>query len=319
MAVAELNEAGGLLGQSVEVVAVDDYCDAEQAVAAAHKLIAAGVAFVAGHLCSGAAIPASRLYQEAGVIMISGSASNPKLTEQGLWNVFRVVNSRHRAGQVAGDYLAEEWVNARIGILHDGTIYGRGLADATRTRLNEQGVMEAHFGEITPGQQDYSEKVAELDAAGIEVLFFGGYTAEAALLARQAYDRGYDLQLVGSDNLNSEYFLQVAGPAARGVRFVSVADARAHAAAAPVVEKFRAAGYEPEGFTLYGYAAAQVWAQAVEKAGTLDADAVAGALRDNQFDTVLGTLGFDDNGDVTGITSFAWYVWSDSDYHPAEE
>ena len=113
--------------------------------------------------------------------------------------------------------------------------------------------------------------------------------------------------------------MQVAGPAARGVRFVSVADARAHAAAAPVVEKFRAAGYEPEGFTLYGYAAAQVWAQAVEKADTLDADAVAGALRDNQFDTVLGRLGFDDNGDVTGITSFAWYVWSDSDYHPAEE
>jgi branched-chain amino acid transport system substrate-binding protein len=85
------------------------------------------------------------------------------------------------------------------------------------------------------------------------------------------------------------------------------------------VAKFRAQGYEPEGFTLYGYAVVQVWAQAVERAGRFEADAVAEALRRNEFDTVLGRLGFDDKGDVTGISSFIWYVWSDSGYHPADE
>jgi branched-chain amino acid transport system substrate-binding protein len=94
-----------------------------------------------------------------------------------------------------------------------------------------------------------------------------------------------------------------------------MADPRRSEAAAPVVAKFRAEGYEPEGFTLYGYAVVQVWAQAVEKAGS---DRVVDALRSNEFDTVLGRLGFDDKGDVTGINSFVWYVWSDSGYHPAE-
>ena len=97
-----------------------------------------------------------------------------------------------------------------------------------------------------------------------------------------------------------------------------MADARHHEGAAPVVAEFRAEGYEPEGFTLYGYAVVQVWAQAVEKAGTFEAGAVVEALRHNEFDTVLGRLGFDEKGDVTGVNSFIWYVWSDSGYHPAE-
>jgi branched-chain amino acid transport system substrate-binding protein len=157
-----------------------------------------------------------------------------------------------------------------------------------------------------------------LEAAGIKVLFYGGRPNEAALIARQVHDSGYDLQLVGSDNLNSEYFLRVAGPAVEGVRFVAVADARTQEAAAPVVAKFRAEGYEPQGYTLYAYAVIQVWAQAVENAGTFDAAAVVEALRHNEFDTVLGSVGFDDKGDVTGIDSFIWYVWSDTGYHPAE-
>ena len=318
MAVAEINEAGGLLGEPVEVVLADDYCDPEQGVAAARKLIADRVVFVAGHLCSGAAIPASALYQEAGIIMISGTATNPKLTEQGFRNVFRMVNRDSEQARLAGDYLAERWADARIAILHDGTVYGRDLAEETGRQLNGRGVNVTQFGEIVPGQPEYTEVVAVLEAAGIEVLFYGGYTAEAALIARHAHDRDYDLQLLGGDNLNGEYFLRVAGPAAEGVRFVSMADARTHEAAAPVVARFRAEGYEPEGFTLYGYAVVQVWAQAVEKAGTFEAAAVVEALRHNEFDTVLGRLGFDDKGDVTGVELFIWYVWSDTGYHPAE-
>jgi branched-chain amino acid transport system substrate-binding protein len=318
IAVTELNQGGGLLGQPIELIVADDYCDGEQGVAAARKLIADGVVFVAGHLCSGAATPASALYEEAGVIMIAPTATNPKLTEQGFRYVFRVVNRDSEQARLAGDYLAEQWANARIAILHDGTVYGQDLAEETRRQLNRQDVKVTQFGEIVPGQPEYIETVTALQDAGIEVLFYGGYTAEAALIARHAHERGYDLQLLGSDNLNSEYFLRVAGPAAEGVRFVSMADPRRHEAAAPVVAKLRAAGFEPEVFALYGYAVVQVWAQAVEKAGTFDAAAVVEALRRNEFDTILGRLGFDDKGDVTGVDSFIWYVWSDSGYHPAE-
>jgi branched-chain amino acid transport system substrate-binding protein len=318
MAVAELNEAGGLLGEPIELIVADDYCEGEQAVAAARKLIAEGVVFVAGHLCSGASIPASALYQEAGIVMISPSSTNPKLTEQGFSNVFRVAGRDSEQARLAGDYLAERWADAKIAILHDGTVYGQGLAEATKGQLNQRGVKETQFDEIVPGQPEYTETVAALEAAGIKVLFYGGHPAEAALIARQVHQRGYDLQLVGSDNLNSEYFLRVAGQAAEGVRFVSQADARTREAAAPVVVKFRAEGYEPEGWTLYAYAVIQVWAEAVKKADSFDDQAVVDALRDNEFDTVLGRLGFDDKGDVTGVDSFIWYVWSDTAYHPVE-
>ena len=132
MAVAELNEAGGLLGEPIELIIADDFCDGEQGVAAARKLIADGVVFVAGHLCSGAAIPASALYQEAGIVMISPSATNPKLTEQGFGNVFRVVKRDSEQARLAGAYLAERWADAKIAILHDSTVYGQDLAEETR-------------------------------------------------------------------------------------------------------------------------------------------------------------------------------------------
>lgn len=125
MAVAELNQGGGVLGEPIELIVADDYCDGEQGVAAARKLIADGVVFVAGHLCSGAAIPASALYEEAGIIMIAPTATNPKLTEQGFRHVFRVVNRDSEQARMAGDYLAEQWSDARIAILHDARPMGR--------------------------------------------------------------------------------------------------------------------------------------------------------------------------------------------------
>jgi branched-chain amino acid transport system substrate-binding protein len=319
MAVAELNEAGGLLGQTIEIVVADDYCDAEQALAAAKKLVAAGVNLVVGHSCSGAAIPASEVYEEAGIVMISNTATNPRLTDRGFRRVFRMVARDTLQGEMAAKYLAEHQAGRQIAILHDGQAYGQGLAEVTKAELNGRGVKEMIYRQITPGQADYSDILAKLEAAGIDVLFYGGYQSEAALLIRQARDRGYNLQMVGSDALFTEYFWHVAGPAAVGVRFVSMADPRTNEAAAPIVEKFRASGYEPEGITLYSYAAVQVWAQALARAGTFDAKAVAETLRTHEFDTVLGRIGFDDNGDVTGYEPFAWYVWQEGEYVPLEQ
>jgi branched-chain amino acid transport system substrate-binding protein len=101
-------------------------------------------------------------------------------------------------------------------------------------------------------------------------------------------------------------------------RFVSMADPRANEQADEIVERFRADGYEPEGITLYSYAAVEVWAQAVEKAGTVEPKEVAAALRANQFETILGTIGFDAKGDVYGYEPFVWYVWQEGNYAPVE-
>ena len=177
---------------------------------------------------------------------------------------------------------------------------------------------EVMFEAIEPGQADYSEVIDKLQAAGIDALYFGGYTAEAGLIIRQARSRGYDLEIIGSDALISEYFWHVAGRAAVGVKFVSYADPRTNEEAAPIVERFRADGYEPEGLTLYSYAGVEVWAQAVGKASTLEPKAVATTLRTHEFDSVLGRIGFDDKGDVYGYEPFVWYVWQEGDYAPVE-
>jgi branched-chain amino acid transport system substrate-binding protein len=160
-AVADLNARGGVLGERIELIAVDDFCDPDQALVAAEKLVDAGVALAIGHHCSHATLPASQVYAPAGVLMITPFTTNPKLTEQGLPTVFRMCGRDDRQGQVAGAFLAERFGNKRIAILHDGTVYGQGLAEETRKRLNELGIAEILFDGIRLGQVDFSDVVPE--------------------------------------------------------------------------------------------------------------------------------------------------------------
>jgi len=317
MAVADLNAAGGVLGQQVRLTYADDFCNPEQAITAAQKLVSDGVVFVAGHYCSGASIPASKVYEAAGILQISPGSTNTLLTDQGFANVFRVCGRDDAQGAIAGNYLADHWGDKKIAILHDNTTFGKGIAEETKKQLNKRGIGEAIYKAYTPGKRDYSAEVSELQAAHIAVLYVGGYHTEAALIARRAHDLGYALQLVAGDALATEEFGLIAGPGAEGTRFTFGADPRRNVGAAPVVERFRAESFEPEGYTLYSYAAVQTWAFAVEKAGSLALPAVIVSLRSRQFDTVLGKISFDNKGDVTPA-SWVWYVWKDGKYAMAE-
>ncbi|RWB54768.1 branched-chain amino acid ABC transporter substrate-binding protein [Mesorhizobium sp.] len=317
MAVADVNAAGGVLGQKVRLISVDDFCDPEQAVAAAQKLVADGVVLVVGHYCSGASIPASKVYAEAGVVEISPGSTNPQLTEQGRSNVFRTIGRDDAQGFIAGNYLADRWGDKKIAILHDNSTYGKGLADETRKQLNKRGVTEAVYDAYAPGKDDYSAEVAALQAAGVSALYLGGYHADVALIARAAHDRGYTVQLISGDALATEEFALIAGSAAEGTLFTFPADPRRNAGAAAIVEQFRAENFEPAGYTLLSYCAVQVWAQAVAKAGSLEPKAVIATLHEQQFDTVIGQVDFDDKGDLTR-QSWVWYVWRGGEYVPVE-
>ena len=317
MAVADINAAGGVLGQQVRLITADDFCDPQQAIATAQKLVSDGAIFVVGHGCSGASIPASKIYNAAGVLQISPMSTNPMFTDQGFANVFRTIGRDDMQGAVAGNRLADLWSNKRIAILHDDTTYGKGLAEETKKQLNMRGVTEAVFRAYTPGKNDYSAEITELRAADVSVLYVGGYYTEAALMARAARDRGYVLQLVSGDALSTEEFELIAGSAAEGVLFTFAPDARRNAEAASVVKRFRAENFEPEGYTLATYAAVQAWAQAAERANSLDLQAVIAWLHSHQFDTVLGRKGFDSKGDITG-TSWVWYVWKGGKYAELE-
>jgi branched-chain amino acid transport system substrate-binding protein len=127
-----LNDKGGLLGEEIIVTSVDDACDPEQAKAAARQLVSEGVIFVLGHFCSHTSIAASKIYEEAGIIMISPGSTNPKVTDDGGPNVFRVIGRDDQQGTIAGDYLADTHGDRNIAILHDGQTYGLGLAEFTK-------------------------------------------------------------------------------------------------------------------------------------------------------------------------------------------
>jgi branched-chain amino acid transport system substrate-binding protein len=320
-AVADINAKGGVLGERIELIAVDDACDPEQAVAAAEKLVDAGVALVVGHRCSIASIPASKIYAQAGVLMISHFSTNPKLTEQGFSTVFRLSGRDDVQGRVAADLLAERFGRKPIAIIHDSEVYGQGLAEVTKSRLNERGVTEVMFEGIQPGQAEYSDIVRRMQARGVEVLYFGGFRREAGLIARQAYDQGYDLQMVSGDGIGGEDFALIAGPAADGTLMTNAPNPPINSETTLLAERFTSQGF-PGGFGMGSfrtYAVMQAWAQAVEHAGSFEGSAVAEALHTFQFDTVVGRIRFDQKGDVSGHNTYVWYVWRSGEFLPLED
>ena len=232
MAVSDINSAGGVLGEPVQLITADDFCDPDQAVVAAQKLVDDRVVFVVGHYCSGASIPASEVYQKAGILQISPGSTNPMLTDAGRANVFRVIGRDDAQGTVAGNYLADHWADKKIAILHDGTTYGKGLADETRKQLKARGVIEAIYQAYTPGKGDYSAEINMLRAADIAVVYIGGYHTEVALMASAADEQGYSLQFISGDALATEEFGLIAGAAAEGTLFTFTADARQNPEAA---------------------------------------------------------------------------------------
>ncbi len=314
-AVDDLNAQGGVLGRSLVLETEDDACDPKQAVAIANSLASQGVPIVIGHFCSGSSIPASNVYAEEGIIQISPASTNPQLTDRGLGNVFRTCGRDDAQGKVAGAYLAASHGDDRIAIVHDKTAYGKGLADETRAALNAQGVTEVLYEAYTAGEKDYSTLVSRLKLEQIDVLYIGGYHSEAGLIVRQMRDQGLDTQLISGDALVSQEYWAITGSAGEGTRMTFSPDPRKNPEAAEVVNRFREdMNYEPEGYTLYTYAAIQAWAQAAETAGSLDSEAIEAALKAGSFATVLGALSFDDKGDVQG-PSYVFYEWSDGEYH----
>ena len=314
-AIDDLNKKGGILGESIVIISVDDACEPRQAKAVARQLVSEGVILVVGHVCSAASLAVSKIYEGAGIIMISPASTNPRVTDEGGPNVFRTIGRDDQQGTIAGDYLADEHSNKRIAIIHDGQAYGMGLAEYTKRQLNKRGFSEVMFDSYTPDQKDYQSVVNKLVEKKIDVLYAGGYLTDIGIILRQAKKELSNLRLFSGDALVNVQFLFVAGEAGEGTYFTFGPDMRLKPEAADVVAAIREEdAYEPDGYTLYSYGAVQAWAQAVKQAGSLKPKAVIKALREGSFDTVLGKIGFDEKGDITGISTFVWYVFGKEDY-----
>ena len=310
-AVADINAAGGILGKKLALNAEDDACDPKQARSIAEKIAGAKIPFVAGHFCSSSSIPASEAYADGNVLQITPASTNPLFTERKLWNVARVCGRDDQQGLIAAAYIAKNYKGKNVAILNDKTTYGKGLADETKKSLNKAGITEKLYESYNKGDKDFNAIVSRLKLEKIDLVYVGGYHQEAGLILRQMRDQGLKTVLMSGDALADKEYASITGPAGEGTLFTFGPDPRNKPTAKAIVEKFKANKIDPEGYTLYTYAAMQVWSQAVKKAGTTDPKKVMTAIKASEWDTVLGKLGIDAKGDLKQI-DYVVYKWDAS-------
>jgi branched-chain amino acid transport system substrate-binding protein len=322
-AAAAINEKGGVDGRQIKIVIEDDVCDPKQAVSVANRVVAEGIKFVDGHACSGSSIPASAVYAESSVLMMSPASSNPELTDAAAKNgwptIMRLYTRDDAQGAFIGPWIAEKYKDKNVVVLHDKSAYGQGVADAVRATMNENGLKEVMYEGINAGEKDYSALVTKLKDLKADVVYFGGYHPEAGLMLRQSAEQGFKFQLIMPDSIASPEFWQVAGPAGEGTMFVFPSDPQAKPEAKEAVEKIKAGGFVPEGFTLFSYAVIQAIAEGVNRAGSDDPAAVAEALKNGEpISTVVGDVVFDEKGDLKNA-SYDINQWHDGSYAPIKQ
>ena len=308
-AAADINAKGGINGQKIEIVVGDDVSDPKQGVSVANKMVGDGVKIILGHFNSGVTIPASEIYAENGMLMITPSATNPKVTERNMWNVFRTCGRDDQQGEVAGKYLATTLKGKKVAIVHDKTTYGKGLADETQKAANKEGVKEVLYEGVNTGEKDFSALVSKIKAAGAEVVYWGGLHTEAGLIVRQMRDQGVTATFMSGDGITSDEFASIGGPAVIGTLMTFPPDPRKRPEAASVVKAFEAKKFNPEAYTLYTYAALELVANAAAEAKSLDPKKLAETLKNGKtWPTVIGGLAFDKKGDITR-PDYVMYTW----------
>ncbi|RFB78060.1 branched-chain amino acid ABC transporter substrate-binding protein [Methylovirgula sp. 4M-Z18] len=310
LAVDDINAAGGVLGQKIEIDEGDDVSDPKQGVSVANKLAADGVKLVVGHYNSGVNIPASEVYEDNDMLDISPGATNPKLTDRGMWNVFRTCGRDDQQGAVAGAYLAKELKGKKVAFIHDKTTYGKGLADETRKVALAKGVPEVLYEGVNAGEKDYSAIVSKIRESGADVVYWGGLQTEGGLIARQMHDQGMKVQIMSGDGIVTNEYATIGGDAVIGTLMTFGPDPAKKASAAKLVAEMKAKNVDPGAFVFYSYAAVEIMKQAADTAKSLDSHQMADAIHSGMiFHTVLGDLSFDAKGDRKD-PDYVMYSWN---------
>jgi branched-chain amino acid transport system substrate-binding protein len=307
-----INKTGGVNGEQIVLVAGDDACEPKQAVAIANRLADQDkVAGVVGHFCSSSTVPASEVYADAGVLMITPGSTNPTVTERGLPAVFRMCGRDDQQGIVAGDYIVDVLKGKKVAVINDKDTYGKGLADATSAQLTKRGVKPILEEGLTRGEKDFSALVTKIRSVNADVVYFGGLHPEAGPLVRQMREQGLkDVTFMSDDGIVTDELVTTAGGAqyVDGVYMTFGADPRLLPDSKAVVDEFRKSGYEPEGYTLYAYASLQALAAGFNGAKSNKGEDAAKWLKANPVKTVMGEKTWDSKGDLK-VSDYVVYQW----------
>lgn len=302
MAISEVNasDEAKKAGLTFVIAAQDDQGDPKQAVNVANALAGnAEVAAVAGHFNSGCSIPASPVYEKAGMAMVSVS-SNPKLTAQGFKVVNRIVPKDDAQGSFAAGLVKKLGYDAVV-IVDDSTPYGEGLAKEFRTQFEADGGKVLAAEKIQSKETDFKALATKFKSLKPKAIYYGGAHTEGALLGKQSREGGLNVPLIGGDMLYTEEFIKIAGAenAAGDICTMLGLPIDQQPGGAKFIEAYKAKYNKgPEAYDSYAYDSAKVIMAAVIKVGSGDRVKVAEAIRGITFEGVTGSTSFDANGDT---------------------
>jgi branched-chain amino acid transport system substrate-binding protein len=316
--VADINSNGGMLGQKVLLSIGDDRADPKDGIVVANKFVADQVKFVIGHFNSGVTIPTSDIYQQNDILMITASATTPAVTDRNMWNVFRVCGRDDQQGVVAGTVIARKFAGRRIAILHDKTTYGQKLAEETRKVMNAKGVKEVLFEGVERDKNNFTPLVSKLIAIRPDLVYWSGLHDTGGLILHEMRRQEMTTLMMGGDGISDSEFAVLAGPGAEGTLMTSSPDPRKNPTNKELVQTFRETrSFEPQGYTLYSYAAVQIIKQAAEQAKSLDPQTIAQVMHTGRvFNSALGEISFNGKGDINGYMvagkrrdTYVLYIW----------
>ncbi|MGY6569260.1 MAG: branched-chain amino acid ABC transporter substrate-binding protein [Salinarimonas sp.] len=306
-AAEQINARGGLGGREVEIIIADDVADPTRVEAVADDLIRRGVFAVIGHFTSGTSSIAAPRYANADILLLTPTATDPLLTQDGSWNLFRLAPRDDAQAQVSGRFLATEYADRRVAIVHDKSAFGKGLADRTRQVMNDLGLDDTLYIGIDPGESGYATLIRSLTEAQIDAVYFGGMAEEAGIILRQMREAGLEATFVTGSGVISPQFAVVAGDAAEGA-LMTAAMAR-DAFDRPLEEAITAAGIKTGRHALMSFVALRALEEALDDVGRLDARAMAAHLRSGaMLYTEIGPIAFNSDGDVS-FAEYGLFAW----------
>jgi branched-chain amino acid transport system substrate-binding protein len=302
---AQVNQDGGLqVGDKkipLKLYVEDNEDKAESAAAAAQKLISQNnVLAIIGPNASGNAIPAARICEDNGVIMISPWSTNPKTTE-GKKFIFRSCFIDDFQGQVMAKFARQNLKATTAAVLYDvASEYNKGIAEFFKQFFEADGGRVVAFASYTTGDKDFSSQLTTIKAASPQVLFLPNYYNEVPLQVKQARNQGLTCAIIGSDSWGSQELLTLGGKDLEGAFFSTH---YAQDIATPKAQKFIAEfeakyGKKPDDVAALTYDAGMLLCNAISQAGSLDRLKVREALaKDVTYDGVTGKMTFKGSGD----------------------
>jgi branched-chain amino acid transport system substrate-binding protein len=303
LAIEELNAKPITVGGKkikFELLSEDDQADPKAGVNVAQKLIDSGVKYVVGPYNSGVTIPASRVYNEAGVL-VATVASNPKITEQGYKGLFRVNASDTQLGGKMALYAAKELNIKNVAVIDDRTAFGQGVAEEFKKQAKASGMNVVGHEFTTDKASDFTAILTSLKSKKAEAIFFGGYAPQAGPMVRQMKQLGINAKLLGGDTICVGEMGKLGGEAVgENVLCAQGGAILDKAAAGPAFkEKYKKRfNQDPDVYAASFYDGMQMYAEAMKKAGSLETAKVGEEIHKGTYKGVAGTYAFDDKGNM---------------------